>query len=194
MSVKRLSVALMGTASALSIILWISRREAARRGYQDSATQSRIRSALTAEKVWWIDHDSQVTTRPEDLTGFATHLQVRHGDAPDSPGWVYIHPWGNGVVFSAQSASGMGFYLAWDPQTPAIGASHLWGHDKACGPALEQAYSPAAWKMPLSRWQRYRRDRRIDNSISDADRLVTRDALARALQGYSENRNAPPED
>jgi glyoxylase I family protein len=158
---RRSALALSAAVAPLSALLYAERYQAARRGYQDLAAQAGLRAVLTALTTHAMEHDELTSDRDAlDALGFELP-QMHEGDRPDASGDVFVAPHGGGIVLSVQSKSGFAFYLL---RSADLRGDWFIGYarDAQCRSAYEQAYSRTRWKQPLSHWQRYRRDRRLD--------------------------------
>jgi hypothetical protein len=120
--------------------------------YRDSATQSRLNNAVTAEIVFWMDN-GRVTDDPKDLNTFAPDLQFREGDLPEDPDYVYVYIEEHRALLSMRSRSGTCFYLSFDPPPGAAWCDCAM--NAGGGRARDQVYSGRIWKPPLSEWQRF---------------------------------------
>ena len=121
-----------------------------RAALQDLAAQSRLRTALTAVKVYWTDElelpaDAAALESVED---FDPGLPIADGDLPGQAGTVSICRDGERVLLSTRSESGFGWYLAFD-----LTASYGYAVDAACGPAAAQRYE-LDWPATGGRWRR----------------------------------------
>jgi type IV pilus assembly protein PilA len=119
----------------------------ARTRAQDRAAQTRLRSALTAEKTYYADKQAYTQTAADLLAVEESLALDAAADANPTKGSVAYALVGNVVVLGTQSGSGTCFYLK-DTPTGA-GSGTRYGSDGAAPCPKPSAMEPT---ITLDRW------------------------------------------
>ena len=126
-----LSVVTVPIMAAIAIPTFLGAQERA----QDRAVQSDIRNALTAEKVFYVDHEAW-TADPVELATIEPTITYRSGGAPSDERIVHVVVEGDIVGLGARSASGTCFYVT----SVGSAGSTSYATDDDCGPIEDQNY------------------------------------------------------
>lgn len=106
----------------------------------DRAVQSDLRTALTAEKVYFTSAGTW-TTDPAQLQAIEPGLRYQLGDVPFSDDVIYIVVEGERLGLAARSESGNCFYV----MSSSTSSVTLYADDPACRRIQDQDYQPS-WR------------------------------------------------
>jgi hypothetical protein len=179
---RRLPIASVVIAGLLVGFVLAHRRARASRAYQDLAVQARLRTVVSTAKAHRVVH-GDIRSTLDELEQLDAPASLRIGEVPEETGFIYVQPLEDCVVFSARSDAGTAYYLA-SYGSSRNGRFESYATDPQCRPASLQTFSPS-WGMRLSRWQRYRHDRRINAALRHEPRDELHAVLHRSIHDRS---------
>jgi hypothetical protein len=177
---RLVSVASVAVAGVLFGFVLARRRARTIRAYQDLAVHARLRTVVSRAKAHWLVSGDTSSTI-EELARLDPPAPLRAGEVPEEAGFVYVQPLEDGVMFTARSDSGTGYYLA-QYAAARNGGFTFYATDPQCRPASSQTFSPTLWEVRLSRWHRYRHQRRINAALRRKPRNDLHAVLQRSIQ------------
>jgi hypothetical protein len=156
--VNRWLVPCVGGVAAI-VLFGYRRRESATERFQDHATQSSLRNAVTSVKMFWIENGRMPSNGEEFASVDYDGLPVLLGDRPLTPNGIYVDLSGDRVTLSARSASGRCFYLS-----HSADGTTMYGSDQTCRPAADLELR-TAWEERLSRADQRTLLRRLESRV-----------------------------